>query len=306
MAEFSVIIPTYHRKAYLFQAISSVIKFGARFKVEIIVVDDDSTSTLGHDIKQVFGERVKYFRNIKNSGPGFSRRRGLSNATGKFVIFMDDDDYYTSSNVFTESLDAYKQYDDIAFVGFNAYDFNQKTGELDRGHLLNLEGYISSRDYLFNFMTKYNKPKSTFTSVFDKSRLVKAGALDVGMLNDTIIYLRALLAGGAFLSSTFIGHYRLHETNITGRVDEEFIIRNLAEKFLISKEASFGPFKEKIWLARQLWISIFYLINNAGDKQSVSYILKWISSKNRVMALAMRLMLTKQHIKTIIIKRGRK
>lgn len=61
---------------------------------EVILVEDKNGTREGRDISEKFGEllNVKYFALSTNCGKmGFSRNFGLSKATGKYVLFLDDD-----------------------------------------------------------------------------------------------------------------------------------------------------------------------------------------------------------------------
>jgi len=85
----SIIIPYFNRPEKLKRCLFSVI--GQTYQdFEILVVDDCSTVPLVIDIDP----RIKVFRNNKNLGPGLSRNVGLDNAKGKYVSFLDSDDYW--------------------------------------------------------------------------------------------------------------------------------------------------------------------------------------------------------------------
>ncbi len=89
MKEFSLIIPTYNRKERLIKNIAQVKNTYP--EAEIIIVDDGSLDGTDKEINHVFGNSVIYLRNAKNQGKGASLRKGFKIATGKFLIFTDDD-----------------------------------------------------------------------------------------------------------------------------------------------------------------------------------------------------------------------
>ena len=85
----SVIIPTYNRAHLLEKALKSV--FAQTYKdYEVIVVDDGSTDGTA-DVVAKFGTEVRYFTQ-SNRGVGAARNRGLKEARGRYVAFLDDDD----------------------------------------------------------------------------------------------------------------------------------------------------------------------------------------------------------------------
>lgn len=89
----SIIIPVYNGEKYIERCIRSLL--GQEYKeIEIIAVDDGSTDHCAEIIKsiQVEDDRVKYLFQ-ENSGPGVARNRAIKEAKGKYLLFVDADDY---------------------------------------------------------------------------------------------------------------------------------------------------------------------------------------------------------------------
>lgn len=90
----SVIIPVYNVEDYLHVCLNSVLKQSYQ-DFEIICIDDASTDS-SLEILEYFNRkdsRIKILRNDFNRGPGFSRNRGLEVAQGKYISFLDGDDW---------------------------------------------------------------------------------------------------------------------------------------------------------------------------------------------------------------------
>ena len=88
----SVIIPTHNRSEMLVNAINSA--FAQRdVDVDVIVVDDASTDSTAKVMASYEG--VTYLRNLNSLGPGKTRQKGYLAAKGEYIVFLDDDDYYT-------------------------------------------------------------------------------------------------------------------------------------------------------------------------------------------------------------------
>ena len=89
----STIIPVFNRAALLVEAVDSVLAQSYR-SIEIVIVDDGSNdATL--ECAQTFRERhPEHIRVIHqaNAGPGAARQRGLDQAQGEFIQFLDSDD----------------------------------------------------------------------------------------------------------------------------------------------------------------------------------------------------------------------
>ncbi len=87
----SVIIPTYNRGWIIKEAIDSVLSQDYR-DFELIVVDDGSTDNTD-DILNSYREDIIVFRQ-KNQGVSAARNRGLAEASGRFIAFLDSDDLW--------------------------------------------------------------------------------------------------------------------------------------------------------------------------------------------------------------------
>lgn len=89
----SIIVPVYNVEKYLKDCIDSLIK-QTYHNIEIILIDDGSTDSSG----EICNQYVERYRNIKvihksNGGLSSARNRGLEIMTGKYVTFVDSDDY---------------------------------------------------------------------------------------------------------------------------------------------------------------------------------------------------------------------
>lgn len=107
----SVIIPTYNRAHYLGEAIESVLKQDNRdCQIEIIVIDDGSTDNT-REVLRKFGSSIRYVYQ-DNRGAGAARNRGIDEATGEWVAFLDSDDRWLPDKLTLQFrvLDAFPHY----------------------------------------------------------------------------------------------------------------------------------------------------------------------------------------------------
>ena len=93
----SVVVPVYQVEAYLGECLDSLTSMRYR-NVEIIVVDDGSTdgSAAIAERYRAQDERVRVVRQ-ENAGLGAARNRGIREATGDLVTFVDSDDTVTAN-----------------------------------------------------------------------------------------------------------------------------------------------------------------------------------------------------------------
>ncbi|MDR9502315.1 MAG: glycosyltransferase family 2 protein [Desulfurivibrionaceae bacterium] len=90
---FSVIIPTHNGSRFLECAVRSVLsQTFADF--EVIIVDDGSTDSTSQIIERLVGQAAGKVHALhqENKGPGAARNRGVQVCSGRYLLFLDDDD----------------------------------------------------------------------------------------------------------------------------------------------------------------------------------------------------------------------
>lgn len=93
--DISIIIPAYNSEKYIEKCIMSCINQDLPHEsYEIIIVDDGSTDNTKEVILRLQKkyESIKYYYQ-KNSAQGAARNNGLSKASGKYIWFVDSDDW---------------------------------------------------------------------------------------------------------------------------------------------------------------------------------------------------------------------
>lgn len=89
----SVIMPAYRCAGTVRQAIDSAL--AQEIPLEVIVLNDQSPDGLDRIMAQYAGDtRVRYLKNERNMGAAASRNRGVRLARGKYVAFLDADDWW--------------------------------------------------------------------------------------------------------------------------------------------------------------------------------------------------------------------
>jgi glycosyltransferase involved in cell wall biosynthesis len=88
----SVVIPTYNRAATVPRAIESVLAQTVS-DLEVIVVDDGSSDNTGKVLGEMFGDRIRYYAQA-NQGASVARNRGIEEARGEWIAFLDSDDLW--------------------------------------------------------------------------------------------------------------------------------------------------------------------------------------------------------------------
>jgi glycosyltransferase involved in cell wall biosynthesis len=89
----SVIVPLFNKAPFVVRALDS-IRAQTFADYEVIVVDDGSTDDGGQLVASCCDVRVRLVTQ-SNAGPGAARNRGIAEATGEFLAFLDADDEWT-------------------------------------------------------------------------------------------------------------------------------------------------------------------------------------------------------------------
>lgn len=98
MVKISVIIPIYNCEQYIEQCVRSVLRQTLK-DLEVICVDDGSTDQSVQVLRELMrtDERIILCQQ-KNQGPGIARNTGMKRAEGKYIAFLDADDFYWDQN----------------------------------------------------------------------------------------------------------------------------------------------------------------------------------------------------------------
>lgn len=136
----SVIVPVYNVREYLNECIDSIIS-QTYTQTEIILIDDGSTDDSGKicDDYADKDSRIKVIHK-ENGGLSEARNTGIKNATGKYIYFIDSDDYILPDTL--KELTDIAEAEDADIVFFDAKSFE----EGEKG--FNIEQrYIRKKEY---------------------------------------------------------------------------------------------------------------------------------------------------------------
>ena len=94
---FSVVVTIYNKEEYLVRCITSIIE-QTFDKIEVILIDDGSTdkSAFICDILEKKDNRIRVMHK-KNEGLTSARKEGIQLSRGKYILFVDADDYLNSN-----------------------------------------------------------------------------------------------------------------------------------------------------------------------------------------------------------------
>ena len=118
--EFSIIICTYNRERFLPLALKSILNQTLSNNLfEVVIIDNNSTDSTSEICSQFIRANqdmtVKYFTE-KQQGLSYARNKGIDEATGKIITFMDDDALLAPD--FSErTLEFFRRHKNVSAVG---------------------------------------------------------------------------------------------------------------------------------------------------------------------------------------------
>lgn len=116
----SVVTASYNYQDYIKEAIQSVLNQTYK-DWELIIVDDCSTDNSVQVINSYKDDRIKLFVNEKNLGLQKTVKRGIENASGEWIVFLESDDILKPDNI-EKKVRIAQKYKDVNLI-FNDCEF---------------------------------------------------------------------------------------------------------------------------------------------------------------------------------------
>lgn len=167
--KFSIVIPVYNVNNYIQKCIESLI-MQTYSDFEVVFVDDGSTDG---SVEIVFASIVndKRFLIIKqdNQGVSSARNKGVMNAVGDYILFMDADDYIEADTL--EQLANFIEKNDIEILTFGRIEeFEGKNRKTP--YNLQSKVYADGREYFNDAVLSGTYRTTVWDKVFKRSFLI--------------------------------------------------------------------------------------------------------------------------------------
>lgn len=202
----SIIMPSWNTGKFIIETIQSVIN-QTYTNWELLIVDDCSTDNTEEIVASFKDDRIKYFRNKKNSGAALTRNRALREARGEWIAFLDSDDLWMS-----EKLE--KQ---IAFMKKNGYSLSYTEYEKIDEDSKSLNIYVSGPEKV-NKRQMYNYDYiGQLTMMYSAKQYGLIQIKDIKKNNDYAIRLQLYKKPGtcAYLLRENLAKYRVRRVSIS-------------------------------------------------------------------------------------------
>lgn len=215
----SVIIPVYNAELYLAKCLESVI--GQTLKeIEIICVDDGSTDNSVKIIEQ-YSQSDKRIKLLKqdNKGAGAARNYGLKFAKGKYVHFLDADDWLDFSAYEKTYKIIEETKSDVCVFLYIRYDNKKQTERNVELFKIDSDKYVVT-DFKKEYWHFCNTSVVPWNKLYSRKFLVRIGAYfdEIICANDRAFYFQVITAASKIVKyPEYLVYYRENnETSLVG------------------------------------------------------------------------------------------
>lgn len=234
--KISVIVPVYNVEQYLSLLLDSISNQSEK-SIEIIAINDGSTDCSDQILQDFVKIEPRLLVLTKpNGGLSSARNLGLKHAKGKWIAFVDSDDWLAPSALKTWLNQAEKQ--NLDFLLGNGYRFTEDPiKELNLGNTLisqkPWDEVISGEEWLMRSVTTNNHPNAAVLK-FVHNELIKNNNLQFieGIVNEDILWTLHLAHYAqrvGYCPTPFYGY----------RINPDSIINSQIQKSIISRVESY-------------------------------------------------------------------
>lgn len=203
--EVSIITPCYNSSKFLRDTVASV-QNQTHTDWEWIITDDQSTDQ-SVEILQAFSDpRIILIQAEKNGGAGHARNLSLQKASGRYITFLDADDYWEPD--FLEEMLSFMKKDNAELAYSNYARCNEDL-------IPQIEDFKADKEVTFSNLLKTCR-LSLLSSMYDSSRVGKEYFPEGSKREDHVMWLNLLkkIPVGKPLPKT-MAKYRMHSTSVS-------------------------------------------------------------------------------------------
>ena len=188
----SVVIPLYNKEGQIAHTLQSV--FTQTFQnFEIVIVDDGSTDNSVEEVERFDDSRIRLIHQT-NAGVSAARNRGIEEARGELIAFLDADDEWKPEYLATQ-YGLYQKYPECNVYACN-YEFRDSEGKVTSTIIRKLpfEGEDGILSNYFEVASCSHPPLWTSAVVIKKSAIQAIGGFPLGIKSGEDLLTWARLA----------------------------------------------------------------------------------------------------------------
>lgn len=224
--KLSVIIPVYNVENYVEECILSVLNQSVN-DMEVIVVDNGSTDNSMKIIKDINDKRVKIY-SIEQCGLGAARNYGLRVSNGKYVAFMDSDDFLINKNAYHDMINRLEKSNEVFITAKAKYYYEDgtfKSMEKNNNNIFKNK-QLTSKEYLLESIKSNRIYVVVWLSIYNRSFLIDNNLFfKEGILHEDELFTNKLLLklDNILLFDEEIYGYRQRKGSIMNQMNEKRI-----------------------------------------------------------------------------------
>jgi len=221
--DISVLVLCYNASRYIEQCLQSVLDQKHDLNIQLVVLDDASSDDSFAHIENLLHPssltEVVTVQNEQNLGCFGNLQKGISLCTGKYIAYLEGDDYWISLTKLQDQFDYLETNSQLAGVGGRC-QFVDPTGEE-----LPQKYYTETRDITWSNKTFWNYPPFQASSFMFRRFGNLPGLSKELCCNDKILYVLASVQGDIFYTADVVTAYRYHSENVSHSIKYNEIYR---------------------------------------------------------------------------------
>ena len=231
----SVVIPAYNVEKYVGRCIESLMNQSYK-NIELIIIDDGSSDKTV-EIISGFCKKDRRIVLVKQQhcGPNMARKKGVSLAKGRYLLFVDSDDFVDKMAI-EILIDKLKQNIGIDSIRFNA--MKHETGVLIQPILPSGEEKIIGRQEIMQLLMTTYKLNSLWSQIYETKKLRRIKAFDykVEYGEDALVNIEVHENGEKMLViGDILYYYCENPDSTTFSSSRERIVKNVKDRFFVNE-----------------------------------------------------------------------
>lgn len=260
MIKISIIIPVYNKERFLDRCIQSVLDSPLK-EFEIICIEDGSTDGSKELLQEIKKDNssITVFTNKKNRGAAYSRNIGITHAKGKYIMFLDADDYLDTNalEIYYETME--KSQAQGCFIRFQ---ISSDHASNEMGIIHEYKDVYRGLDLLDRFVNNNENFLYACNAIWQREFLLenKIQFKNTKIGEGGLLILEGLLKAERVVCSNFAGyHYMINPTS-TNKGKDAF------------QESAIGQLKQLIFMIKHLKADT--------ENREIANFLDWYIKKN--------------------------
>lgn len=247
----SVIIPVYNAEKLLPRCLDSVIKQTIEGK-EILCIDDSSADSSFQVIHQ-YAEQYPWIKGYvqEHKGPSGARNLGLENARGRYIAFLDTDDWYMDEKALELLVKSAEKEDCKVAAGYRRTYVAKENHYDDMPYLREFGVGLKSGDSRRLRFTAFQDDWHFHQFIYNRQMLLEAGVkfpVDLRCYEDPVFQLQAMVAAGtiALCNVDYYAYYLQDHLNTNYIYWTKHVVEGIGRNMLVAKKHGLKKLQKRL------------------------------------------------------------